>query len=91
MAPPSINDFAGYTKNELVDLCRANGVSGHSKKPPSVLIDMLIRANVHPVRKNVTSKKGSSGGSGGSVTTKATEVPTEESATKSEHFFHFFT
>jgi hypothetical protein len=81
MAPPSIDDYAGYTKNELADLCRANGVSGHSKKPPSVLIDMLIRANVHPVRKNVTSKKGSSGGS---VTTKAPEVPTEESATKSE-------
>ncbi len=57
MAAPSVNDFAGYTMPELVKLCNENGVKGHSKKKVHEIVDLLIHAGVHPVKKEGALKK----------------------------------
>lgn len=67
MTSPSVDDFTGYNKTELADMCRANDISGHSKKSPSVLIEMLIKAGIHPVKKCEVAKKER-------AVTKSTEV-----------------
>jgi len=43
--------FVGYTKDELVDLCRAKGVTGHSKKKVHELVELLMKAGIQPEKK----------------------------------------
>jgi hypothetical protein len=46
-----IEAYAGYSKDELANLCRAKNVGGHSKKKVPELIDLLMKAGVVPERK----------------------------------------
>jgi hypothetical protein len=53
------DDYSGYTKDDLVHLCRAKNVSGHSKKKVPELIELLMKAGVVPEKKaGTTAKRG---------------------------------
>ena len=98
MNPPSVDDFAGYTMKELVALCNDNKVKGHSKKKVPEIIEMLIKAGIHPPKKEGSAaKKGRPAGASTSTNdTKAaaptSTTPAPEEATVSnishEYIFH---
>jgi hypothetical protein len=44
------SDYTSYSRQDLIDLCREKNVSGHSKKKVNELIELLIKAGVHPTK-----------------------------------------
>ncbi len=78
MNSPSVDDFAGYTMKELVALCNDNKVKGHSKKKVPEIIDMLIKAGIHPPKKEGgAAKKGRPAGVGVSAVASASTNDTK--------------
>lgn len=82
--------FVGYTKDELVDLCRAKGVTGHSKKKVHELIELLMKAGIQPEKKGTAKEPKPKAAEAAEAEPKeddTTSVTSSTSNTSHEYFF----
>lgn len=79
--------FVGYTKDELVDLCRAKGVTGHSKKKVHELIELLMKAGIQPEKKGKAKEPETNPEPKEDDATSVTSSTSNTSNTSHEYFF----
>ncbi len=71
-------DFSSYSRQELIDLCRQKQVAGHSKKKIHELIELLVKAGVHPEKLGAAKPAASPS----SASLAKPDVPTPEQPTQ---------